>query len=107
MKQRVTRRARRFPVRVEVKEINGQPVADTFLVDLSALGARLDSSQPLAPHYRVECLFSLPGVETSMRVAGAIVWTKPSPDSPGRFHMGLKFFGNYWEIDNLGRTGRL
>jgi hypothetical protein len=107
MKQRVTRRAQRYPVRLEVKEINGQPVADTFLVDLSALGARLDSPMPLSPRNRVEVSFFLPAAGQVTRLAGAVVWLKPLVSAPGRYQMGLQFFNSFWDIDQLGRSGKL
>jgi hypothetical protein len=107
MKQRVTRRAQRYPVHLEVKEVNGQPVADTFLVDLSALGARLESSMPLAPRNQVECSFFLPAADRVTRVAGAVIWLKPVVSSPGRYQMGLQFYSRNWDIDQLGRSGKL
>ncbi|MBI4643291.1 MAG: PilZ domain-containing protein [Deltaproteobacteria bacterium] len=107
MKQRVTRRAQRYSVRLEVKEINGQPVADTFLVDLSALGAKLESSLPLSPRNQVEFSFLLPVTDTITKVAGVVVWLKPVMSAPGRYQMGLQFFNPYWDIDQLGRSGKL
>ncbi len=107
MKQRVTRRAQRYPVHLEVREINGQPVADTFLVDLSALGARLESPTPLSPRNQVEFSFFLPGTDIVTRVAGAVMWMKPVLTAPGRYQMGLQFFNPYWDIDQLGRSGKL
>jgi len=107
MKQRVTRRAQRFPVHLEVKKINGQPVADTFLLDLSALGARLESPMPLAPRNQVEISFFLPATDQETLVAGAVVWMKPMVTAPGRYQMGLQFFNTNWQIDQLGRSGKL
>jgi len=107
MKQRVTRRAQRYPVNLEVKAINGKPVADTFLKDLSALGARLESPTPLAPKIRVDVSFFLPAAAQETRVAGAVVWVKPLVEAPGRYQMGLQFFNTNWQIDQLGRSGML
>ena len=107
MKQRVTRRAQRYPVHLEVKEINGQPVADTFLLDLSALGARLESTIPLPVRNPVDVSFFLPATNQETRVAGAVVWMKPVLTAPGRYQMGLQFFNTNWEIDQLGRSGKL
>jgi hypothetical protein len=107
MKQRVARRAQRYPTHLAVKKINGQPVADTFVVDLSAMGARLESSIPMSPRNLVEFDLLLPGADTETRFTGAVIWMKPMMSAPGRFQMGLKFFTSYWDIDMLGRTGKL
>lgn len=107
MKQRITRRAQRYPVRLEVKEINGRLAAGTFLVDLSALGARLESPVPLAPRNQVNFTVFLPGAATETRLSGVVVWVKPLLDSPGRYQIGLQFHGRSWEIDQLGRSGKL
>ena len=36
MKKKVTRRAQRFQVNLPVAELNGQPVDDTMLIDISS-----------------------------------------------------------------------
>lgn len=107
MKQRVTRRAQRYTVNYEVKAINGKPVADTFVKDLSALGARLESPTPLSPKIPVDVSFFLPALHQETRVAGAVVWVRPLVESPGRYQMGLQFFNTNWQIDQLGRNGML
>jgi hypothetical protein len=107
MKQRVTRRAQRYPVNFEVKTINGKPVADTFVKDLSAMGARLESPIPLPTKIRVDLSFFLPALSQETRVAGAVVWVKPMVEAPGRYQMGLQFFNTNWQIDQMGRNGML
>ncbi|OGR08615.1 MAG: hypothetical protein A3K23_07135 [Desulfobacca sp. RBG_16_58_9] len=107
MKQRITRRAQRYPVHLEVKELNGQPVSETYLLDISSLGARMESHLGLAPMKLVEFSIVLPGTETETRMEGSVVWMHPVLGSPGRYHMGVKFFKSYWIVDQLGRSGRL
>lgn len=107
MKQRAHRRSQRYAVHLEVKTINGQPVADTFVLDISSLGARLESPLGLAPMRQVEFTFFLPGGDTETRLVGTVVWMRPVLGAPGRFQMGLKFFSTFWGIDQLGRSGKL
>jgi hypothetical protein len=107
MKQRVQRRSQRYAVNLEVKQINGQPVSETYLLDISSMGARLESSVGLAPMRQVEFTFFLPGGETETRLVGSVVWMRPVLGKPGRFQMGLKFFSTFWGIDQMGRSGKL
>ena len=107
MKQRVQRRSQRYAVHLEIKQINGQPVSDTYLLDISSLGARLESSVGLAPMKQMEFTFFLPGADAETRLVGTVVWMRPVLGAPGRFQMGLKFFSTFWLIDQLGRSGKL
>lgn len=90
-----------------VTNLNGQPVTDTFLLDLSALGDRLESSTPLALRYPVEISFLLSGAQTETKLAGVVVWVRPLVATPRRYLMGLEFYGCYWDIDQLGRAGKI
>jgi hypothetical protein len=107
MKTRTDRRAKRHPVRLPVRELNGQPARDAFVVDISSLGARLETDRPLNPRNSVEFSVVLPGSELETRFSGQVVWLRPLLDLPGRFQMGLQFFRPNWEIDRLGRNGKL
>ena len=42
---KVTRKCLRYPVDWEVKTCNGHPVTQTFLLDVSAMGARIEGPQ--------------------------------------------------------------
>jgi hypothetical protein len=106
-KQRVSRRAQRFSVRLEVKEFNGKPGAGIFIVDLSALGAKVESPTPLAPRNQVEMSFSLPGGHGEVRAVGTVAWVRPIMTQSGRYLLGVKFFNSFWDIDQLGRSGKL
>jgi hypothetical protein len=107
MKKRIERRVKRYPVRLPVRELNGQPAHDTYVVDLSSLGARLETASPLAPRNLVEFTVILPEDNTETRLSGQVVWMRPLLHLPGRFQMGLQFFGPQWDIDRLARAGKL
>ena len=49
MPPKVTRKCVRYQVDWEVKTFNGQPVAETLLFDLSAVGAKIEGLNPW-PH---------------------------------------------------------
>ena len=107
MQKRIERRVKRFEVRLEVRELNGQPVRDTYVVNLSSLGARLETGSPLAPRNPVEFTVILPDHEVETRLPGQVMWMRPLLYFPGRFHMGIQFFGPNWDIDRLARAGKL
>ncbi|MEJ5328564.1 MAG: PilZ domain-containing protein [Desulfobaccales bacterium] len=106
-KKIIPRRAKRYPVRLPVMELNGRPVSDTLLVDVSSLGARLESTTPLAPRNVAEFVVTLPGHNGPMKLSGTVVWMRPLLHAPGRFHLGLQFFAPCWEIDRLAQKGLL
>jgi Flp pilus assembly CpaE family ATPase len=95
MEKRVTRRAKRYSVNLEVKELNGQPVADTYLQDISTLGGRLESPFPLALKDQVEFSFFLPEADSETRLAGVVVWVQPAAEKPGYYQMGVEFSSSF------------
>jgi hypothetical protein len=107
MRKRVARRVKRYPVRLPVRKLNGQPAGDTFVVDLSSLGARLETDTPLAPRNLVVFTILLPQLSVETRLSGQVVWMRPLTQQPGRFQMGLQFFAPNWDIDRLAREGKL
>ncbi len=107
MKKRIERRVKRYPVRLQVRELNGQPAHETYVVDLSSLGARLETASPLAPRKLVEFTVILPDHEIETHLSGQVKWLRPLLHFPGRFEIGLQFFGPQWDIDRLARVGKL
>lgn len=107
MKKIIPRRAKRYPVQLPVTELNGRPVADTLVVDVSSLGARLESLTPLAPRNVAEFVVTLPDHHGPVKLSGMVVWMRPLLNAPGRFQMGVKFFTPSWEIDRLAQQGLL
>ncbi len=106
-KKRFERRVLRFPVHLEVRELNGQPATATYVLDISSLGARLETSKPSGPRSHVEFLVLLPGMDKEVRLSGQVMWMRPLAEAPGRFQMGLQFYGPQWDIDRLAREGKL
>ena len=84
MKQRIPRRAQRYAVKLEVKTLNGQPLSETSLLDVSSLGARIESNLGLAPMRQVEFTVSFPGADTETKLAGTVVWMRRVLGAPGR-----------------------
>ncbi len=107
MKKRVNRKVQRFPGRLSLNELNGQPAPDSFLVDISSLGAQLESPLFMALNTPVEMVIRFPWGEQETRLSGMVRWVRPLLDKPGRFRMGLSFFNTFWELDLLARQGKL
>ncbi len=107
MKRRVERQAQRYTAKLVVIKINGQPVSDTFLLDISSLGAKLESSTPLAPRHPIEVIVFLPWTQTETNIAGVVAWVQPLMTSPARYQMGIEFYQRFWDIDHLGRSGKI
>jgi hypothetical protein len=102
-RRKVPRRAQRHPVRWAVSEINGKPVQDTWMVDVSCMGARLDTTSALIPGLPIRFTVLFPDGETELEVKGRIVWMRPVFASPGRFHQGIQFHGINWDLDRLAK----
>jgi len=107
MKRRVDRKVQRFPVRLSLHELNGRSAPDSYLVDISSLGAQLESPQFLALSTPVELVVRFPWSEKETHLSGLVKWIKPLIGRPGRFRLGLRFFSAFWELDMLARQGKL
>jgi hypothetical protein len=105
--RRDQRRVQRFPVRLPLFELNGQPAPDSYMVDISSLGAQLESPMSFGVNVPVDFVVRFPWMENELRLGGKIRWVKPLIGKPGRFRMGLSFFNPYWELDTLAREGKL
>jgi hypothetical protein len=102
-RRRVPRRAQRYPVHWAVLEINGKPARDAWLVDVSCMGCRLDTTSALGPNTPVRFTVSLPDGETELVVNGRVAWMRPIFTSRGRYHQGIQFYGITWELDLLAK----
>ena len=107
LKRRAERRVQRFPVRLPLFELNSRPAPDSYLVDISSLGAQLESPESVGLRAPVEFVVRFPWMEKEVRLAGQTRWIKPLIGKPGRFRMGLCFFNPYWEVDTFAREGKL
>jgi Tfp pilus assembly protein PilZ len=107
MKQRIGRQAQRYTAKMVVTKINGQPVSDAFLLDISAMGAKLESPAPMPLRNPIELVVLLPWAQTEANLAGVVTWIQPSGASPRRYLMGIEFYQRFWDIDQLGRAGKI
>jgi hypothetical protein len=105
MAPQVTRKCLRYQVDWEVKTFNGRPVAETVLLDISAIGARIEGPQPLAPRNHLEFTYVRPGDDRERSHTGVVMWMRPLIHKPGRFQMGVKFFETDWSLDQEFRQG--
>jgi predicted ribosomally synthesized peptide with nif11-like leader len=98
------RKTQRYDVFLKVTELNGQPMNEAAMLDISAWGAKIESMVRLLPDSPVELSFPLPGTEkgTQVRLAGKVVWAGQMPVSK-RNQAGLKF---YHSLDQLNREGK-
>ena len=102
-KRRVPRRAQRYPVHWAVTAINGKPARDAWMVDVSCMGARLETSAALGPNNPVKITILLPDGETEVEANGRVVWMRPIFMARGRFHQGIQFYGINWDLDRLAK----
>jgi hypothetical protein len=107
MNRRTDRRAKRYDVRLQVSKLNGRTARETFVLDVSSLGARLETDAPLAPRNLAEFTVLLPGQDKETTFSGRVVWVRPLIQAAGRFQMGVHFISPQWDIDRLGREGKL
>jgi len=102
-RRRVPRQAPRYQVSWNVTAINGKPVRDSWMVDVSCLGARLDTAAALSPNMPVQCTVVLPDGKTELEVTGRVVWMRPVFATRGRYHQRIQFHGINCDLDRLAR----
>ncbi|MGQ9688589.1 MAG: PilZ domain-containing protein [Desulfobaccales bacterium] len=107
LKKRVNRKVQRFPARLSLHELNSQPAPDSYLVDISSLGAQLESPVFLALGSPVEFVLRFPWGDRETRLSGTVRWIRPLLGKPGCFRLGLSFYSTFWELDQMARQGRL
>lgn len=100
---KVVRRAQRYQVYLKVSELNGQPVTDTMILDISAWGARVGSFKPFDTMGNIEITFTPPGENQNVRITGEVVWSRLMP-AESRYHAGVEFSK---PIDQLHREGKI
>lgn len=107
MKRRVERKVQRFPVRLSLQALNGQQAPDSYLVDISSLGAQVESPMFPGLNTPLEFVVLFPGRDQETSLVGLVKWIKPLIGKPGLYRMGMRFFAPFWELDRLGRQGKL
>jgi Tfp pilus assembly protein PilZ len=100
---RVERKVLRFLARIEALEVNESPGTGTYILDLSALGMKIETPIPFAKRDPVSLKFLIPGETEEVLVGGQVMWIRPMLTPPPRFLVGLKLFLPQWKLDRLGR----
>ncbi len=96
------RRLQRYPSKLQVKEINGSPVMDTYLIDIGPLGAKMKTTIPFNATDLVKLIVDLPVKEKEMRLLGEVVWLDFSMAYQGYFILGISFLQPCWDLGDLG-----
>jgi hypothetical protein len=104
MKIKVPRKAQRYPLELSVTEVNGTPVADTYLKDISTTGFRVEAPSLYPPRGSMDFKMRLPGSDKEVLLAGQVIWAIPVLKAPGRFMMGVKFHIPKWDLESLLRS---
>jgi Tfp pilus assembly protein PilZ len=91
------RRSKRISVFLEIKEINHKPLGDTYLLNVSEHGARIDTPIRFNSGDQVDFSFILPDMAKEIHRCGKVVWVLPHPSKPKNFLIGLEF-STPWEI---------
>jgi predicted ribosomally synthesized peptide with nif11-like leader len=97
------RKAKRYQVYLKVSELNGQPVDETMILDISAWGARIGSMIPFDAPGVIEITFAPPGETKNVRLAGKVIWSRLMPSS-GQYQAGVQFSK---PIHQLHREGKI
>jgi len=100
---KVERKVVRHRTRLEALEVNEAPGTGTYILDLSALGMRIETPIAFPPNKLVSLKFRLPGETEEMLVGGKVMWVRPMLTPPPRFLVGLKLLVPQWQLDQLGR----
>jgi hypothetical protein len=91
------RRLPRSYVRFQVTVISGKPAPNTFILDISPLGAKMESPPLVIPAMPLELKFLVPGECQETRAIGDVVWLVSSEPLDLNL-MGISFLKPYWEF---------
>ena len=98
------RKNKRYDVFLSISEIDGKPVNQAVIVDISSWGAKIESEMPLKPESSVELSISLldgPGQKKDYRLSGKVLWAAQVPISR-RNQAGMQFQSS---LDQLNENG--
>ncbi len=98
----VLRQAQRYQVYLTVSELNGKPVDDTVILDISAWGARLGAFIPFGDPGTIKITFTPPGETKNVRLAGKVVWSRLMT-SAGQYQAGMQFLKPLHELHREGK----
>jgi predicted ribosomally synthesized peptide with nif11-like leader len=99
----IPRKCSRYQTLLEIFEVNGHPVTDTYILDFSNSGVRIGSSTPLDNSATIVIAFTLPDKNEILRIGGRVVWSRFEPVER-QYQTGIEFF---IPIDRLHREGKI
>lgn len=99
------RREERIRCILGVGEINGKSCPNTFLTDISSIGAQLETGVSLEIGDAVEVGLSpsveAPAEEGRYRLTARVAWVRASEPDPRRYRIGLRFFAPLSEATKI------
>ncbi len=98
------RKAKRYDVIIGISELEGKPINQAVMVDLSSWGAKIESQVPLKPDSTVEFTISLTGEEGNKQnyhLSGKVLWAGQAPISE-RHEAGLRFHNSLDQLQEQG-----
>lgn len=100
-----SRKSKRYDVFLGISELDGKPVNQAVMVDISSWGAKIESQLPLKPDSTVEFTISLKGDKGNVqqyRLAGKVLWASQAPISK-RNQAGLRFHNSLDQLQDQGK----
>ncbi len=99
------RKNKRYDVFLGISELDGKPINQAVMVDISSWGAKIESQIPLKPDSSVEFTISLTGEKgrkQKYRLAGKVLWASQMPISK-RNQAGLRFNNSLEQLQDQGK----
>ncbi len=96
------RRSQRISVFLEIKEIDRQPLNDTYLLNFSETGAKIETPTEYVSGDSIEFSFVLPDKVTEVSRQARVVWIRPHGNKPGSYLAGVTFTDD-WELKKRQR----
>jgi len=99
------RKTKRYDVFLGISELDGKPINQAVMVDISSWGAKIESQIPLKADSSVEFTISLTGEKgrkQKYRLAGKVLWASQMPISK-RNQAGLRFHNSLEQLQEEGK----
>ncbi len=99
------RKNKRYDVFLGISELDGKPINQAIMVDISSWGAKIESQIPLKPDSSVEFTIALTGEDgrkQKYRLTGKVLWARKVPVSR-RNQAGLRFHNSLEQLQDQGK----
>lgn len=96
------RRAPRYPVALEVKELNGNQEPESYIQDISAYGALLETPILMVPEDAITILVCLGEGGEECTLKGVVVWIRSTIYKENRFLIGINFMEPNLQLEEVG-----